>query len=63
MTGSDNDTRGPDRKMSSPGVGMSPTFQCAACARQGLPTTGRRLRRVQGVRQWVCKRCAEVGRA
>lgn len=48
MTGPDNETRGPDRKLTSPGVGMAPTFRCAACARQGLPTTGRRLRRVHG---------------
>mgnify|MGYP001769277380 CR=1 FL=1 len=63
MTSSDNETRGPDRKLASPGVGMAPTFRCGACARQGLPTTGRRLRRVHGVRQWVCRRCAEVGRS
>lgn len=60
MTGPDNETRGPDRKMASPGVGMAPTFMCAACARKGMSTTGRRLRRVHGVRQWVCAKCAEV---
>jgi hypothetical protein len=60
MTGSDNVTRGPDRKMASAGPGMAPTFRCAACARPGLSTTGRRLRRVHGVRQWVCAKCAEV---
>lgn len=57
---SDNETRGPDRRITHPGVGMSPTFTCAACARSGLRTTGRRLKRVHGVRQWVCAKCAEV---
>ncbi len=60
MTGSDNETRGPDRMMAHRGPGMAPTFMCAACARNGMSTTGRRLRRVQGLRQWVCARCAGV---
>ena len=41
-----------------PGVGMAPLFLCPLCAvrRQSL---GRRLKRVQGVRQWICKTCVE----
>lgn len=63
MKSPDNETRGPDRRIAHAGPGMAPRFMCAACGRPGLSTIGRRLRRVHGVRQWVCKRCAEAGRS
>jgi transcription elongation factor Elf1 len=40
------------------GSGLTTTFLCAACSKPKL-TTGRRLKRVQGLRTWVCKACAE----
>lgn len=39
------------------GVGHPSTFLCAACARS-RPVPGRRLRRVAGLRTWVCAHCA-----
>lgn len=63
MTGSDNETRGPGRRIAHAGPGMAPRFMCGACGRQNLPTTGRRLKRVQGLRQCVCLGCAEKRKA
>lgn len=40
------------------GSGLLTTFLCAACNKPKM-TTGRRLKRVQGLRTWVCKACAE----
>lgn len=56
MTGESRNTP-PDVRFKPAGVGLAGTFRCAAC---GVPkmVLGRKLRRVQGVRQWVCARCA-----
>jgi hypothetical protein len=54
-----DDTRSPpDAKWQPTGVGMAPTFRCALCSKPRSPT-GRKLQRVQGVRQWVCKYCVK----
>ena len=39
-----------------PGVGLATLFLCPLCAKR-KQSLGRRLRRVDGVRQWVCKPC------
>jgi predicted SprT family Zn-dependent metalloprotease len=39
------------------GIGLHSNFICAAC-RQSRVTLGRKLKRVQGVKQFVCKGCA-----
>lgn len=41
------------------GVGMSMTFRCGACCKV-KPVVGRKLKRVLGLRQYVCAKCAEV---
>ncbi len=38
------------------GAGMHMTFRCARC-NQPRTSLGRRLLRVQGVKQYVCKEC------
>lgn len=40
------------------GVGMANTFRCGACTKP-RPIFGRRMRRVLGLRQYVCKGCAK----
>lgn len=44
----------PDTAFRGAGTGMYARFQCAACAKP-KSVAGRRLKRVHGVRQWVCK--------
>ena len=39
------------------GIGLHSLFQCAKCS-QRRETRGRKLQRVQGVKQWVCRGCA-----
>lgn len=39
--------------------GMSMTFRCGACAKF-VGVNGRKLKRVFGLRQYVCAKCAEV---
>ena len=48
----------PDVKFRPVGMAHQSLFRCAACGnpRQCL---GRRLQRVHGLRQWVCKGCAK----
>jgi len=48
----------PDVPFRAAGVGHGMTFKCAACLRPSQ-ILGRRLRRVHGVRQWVCGGCAK----
>lgn len=48
----------PDPPFRAVGTGMPMSFRCAACAKP-KPVPGRRLKRVLGLRQWVCKGCAE----
>lgn len=47
----------PDPPFRAVGTGMHMAFRCAACAKP-KPVPGRRLKRVLGLRQWVCKGCA-----
>lgn len=55
---SDYSLRAPDRAYAAPGVGMTPQFMCAACAKKsGNLASGIRL--VRGVRSRVCKACKE----
>lgn len=42
-------------------VSASPTFRCGACS-QPRSTGGRKLRRVLGLRTWVCAACAPAAR-
>ena len=39
------------------GIGLHSNFMCARC-NQPRMTQGRKLQRVQGVKQWVCRGCA-----
>jgi hypothetical protein len=48
-----------DKPFRAAGVGMSPTFRCGAC-HQFKTMPGRRLKRVLGLRQYVCARSAGV---
>jgi hypothetical protein len=43
---------------STPSGGHAMTFRCAACAGVRL-VQGRKLQRVQGLRQFVCKGCVK----
>lgn len=56
---SDDRTRATDRPFRHPGTGMSPMFLCPCCAAR-KHSTGRRLLRVQGLRQWVCAQCVKA---
>lgn len=42
----------------APATGMSQSFRCGACCKP-KPITGRRLKRVMGLRQYVCAGCAK----
>lgn len=54
-----SDVRDVTAKQNSGGQGYSSLFMCAACGgKKGC--IGRRLKRVQGIRQWVCSRCASA---
>jgi hypothetical protein len=56
---SDEANRAPDPRPQIAGPGMpGATFQCWKC-RQYRSLFGRRLRRVRGLRQYVCKGCAQ----
>jgi hypothetical protein len=55
---SDDSRHVPDRAFRHPGVGMSPMFLCPCCAKR-KQSAGRRLKRVQGLRQWVCAQCVK----
>lgn len=58
-TGSDRVRRDvPDRPFVMRGLGdLGATFLCGSC-RQARLLMGRRMRRVRGLRQYVCKGCA-----
>lgn len=48
----------PNARCKHPGVGVYMTFRCAACAKvKGV--VGRKLKRVMGLRQYVCAGCNE----
>jgi predicted SprT family Zn-dependent metalloprotease len=55
---SDRIRTAPDVAFRPVGMGAAISFRCAACA-QPKPTLGRRLKRVLGLRQYVCKGCAK----
>ncbi len=59
MSDSDSARMRPDRPFAFAGVGMTMTFRCGACAHI-KPVVGRKLKRVLGLRQYVCVKCAEV---
>ena len=54
---SDTRTRGCAASV-PPSAGMAMTFRCAACTKFKF-CTGRKLRRVLGLRQYVCAECAD----
>ena len=56
---SDDRTQSADRPFRTAGVGMAPMFLCPCCAKR-KHSTGRRLQRVQGIRQWVCQQCVKA---
>ena len=57
MNAPDSPTNTPrDVAQSQPGVGHYSGFRCAACC-QTKGTLGRKLQRVMGLRQYVCKGC------
>ena len=56
---SDDSMRGVEPASRNPGTGQACAYACASCAKRFGSLLGRRLRLVQGVRQWVCPRCAK----
>ena len=48
-----------DVKFKPAGTGMAGTFRCGACAKFRM-IHGRRLKRVMGLRQYVCAACAKL---
>jgi hypothetical protein len=56
---SDDARHVPDRAFRTAGAGMAPMFLCPCCAKR-KHSTGRRLLRVQGIRQWVCQQCVKA---
>jgi hypothetical protein len=48
----------PDTAWRSPGPGMYITFRCGACAKV-KSCNGRKLKRIMGLRQYVCAGCAK----
>lgn len=54
---SDTSPRGADSPWLPCGPGMSNTFMCGACAKPRI-IFGRKLKRVRGLRTWVCHECA-----
>lgn len=52
----------PDVRWRNPGPGMHITFKCAACSKV-RSCFGRKLQRVQGLRQYVCSTCYEKASA
>ncbi len=54
---SDRIRTAPDVPYRPAGVGLTLTFRCADCA-VPKPVLGRKLKRVRGLRQWVCAGCA-----
>lgn len=40
------------------GTGHVSAWSCAACVKPQFAMVGRRLRRVRGVKSWVCPKCA-----
>ena len=42
----------------APATGMNQSFKCGACCKP-KPINGRRLKRVMGLRQYVCAGCAK----
>jgi hypothetical protein len=55
---SDTARHAPDVHWRHIGTGMSQRFRCARCDKPS-ESQGRKLQRVQGVRQYVCKGCAK----
>jgi iron only hydrogenase large subunit-like protein len=55
---SDTTNTAPDVRFRSMQAGHYVTFLCPCCAKK-KEALGRRLQRVQGVRQWVCRGCAK----
>lgn len=43
----------------SAGLGLTSLFQCGRCSRRGS-TMGRRMRKVRGVKTWVCAQCVQA---
>ncbi len=42
------------------GIGHASKWQCGACAKPVFTMSGRRLKRVHGVKTWVCQGCGKV---
>jgi predicted SprT family Zn-dependent metalloprotease len=55
---SDTATRRTESAFAYAGTGHAMSFLCAACQKH-KPCTGRKLKRVQGIRQYVCRGCAK----
>lgn len=56
---SDDTRRGTDRPWREVGLGTVARFRCGQCDKTS-DTYGRKLRRVPGLRTWVCRACAGV---
>lgn len=55
----DDTTRTEAPRSAQMGYGHSSRRECAACGRHQHALSGRRLKRVQGVKRWVCKDCSK----
>lgn len=58
MKEADRSQKAADTKWASPGPGMYITFRCGACSKV-KSCIGRKLKRVMGLRQYVCEGCAK----
>lgn len=56
MSGSDNSMRPGSPTFRQMGVGMAATFKCGDCDKSAS-TIGRRMRKVRGLRTYVCAGC------
>lgn len=59
MTSDETTRAAPDVPFKPRGLGLAMLFRCAACSNPSS-TLGRGLRRVNGLRTYVCKACKEA---
>lgn len=57
---SDDSKRQGSRGFVPVGIGCTPMFRCGDCDKTSH-SAGRRMRRVRGLRTWVCVHCAKKG--
>lgn len=56
---SDDNKQAADIKWRNAGIGLASRWACGACGKPQYMMLGRKLRRVRGVRTWVCAGCGK----